>query len=499
MRRVGKRLVAFMMALWLFLTVSVDGQAKAVLAVRDCIRYGATLAATDVSSGDMTQSATADEGEDGDTYAGLDSLEDVEAVDKDFTYYAGNGIDIVWNVGKSSTDKFIQGKIADFCLTTGNKINSSGVGMLNNSAKLSTSVANMQTEIDALRAKVGTPGSKGVQKRLDKLLAKQEGKAGAASSMASKGDFYKVSGKIMAGASIGFDAYSIYKDVESLGSLKHEHSSMRAIEGSLYVADIGFSVASIGVAGVILAGGTVAAPVLAVVTVGGLIVGVASAIFGSDGFANLMNNADNDFLRGFDNMVSSLFQNIKTALGIGCYKPNIYIYGADGELVEVIFGEPGLLVTSDPYYSAEDGWRVIAENDGTLRDGNGREYGYLFYESATEKTMFETEEGFYIEGARRAEILEEILRDYGFNEREISDFVEFWNQKLEAGVDYLMYPQYTEAVDAAMPIEISPAPDNVCRIWFVFEEYRQQDYEPADVIPFVRTGYSVVEWGGMIF
>lgn len=499
MRRWGKRSVAFVMALWLFLTVSVDGQAKAVLAVRDYTNCLVTSTAAKVSGGDTVQSDPGNKEDAAGSYSALDSLENVEAVEKDFEYYSGNGIDIVWNVAKSSTDKHIQGKINEVCLSIGNKINRSGVSMLKNSEKLSKSARNMQAQIDALSAKVGTPGSKGTKARLDKLLAKQAGKESASSSLKVKGDVYKVGGKVVAGVSIGFDAYSIYKDVESLGALKHEHSSLRAIEGGLYVADIGFSLASIGVAGVILAGGTVAAPVLAVVAVGGTVVGVASAIFGSDGFANLMNNADNDFLRGFDNMVSSLFQNIKTALGIGCYKPNIYIYGADGELVEVIFGEPGLLVTSDPFYSEDEGWRMIAENDGTLRDANGKEYGYLFYESATERTLFATEEGFYIDAEQREEMFEDILEGYGFNEKEIADFVEFWNHKLETGVDYLMYPQYTETVDTAMPVDIWPVPDHICRIWFVFEEYRQQDYKVAGIVPLVRDGYYVVEWGGMIF
>ena len=497
MRKIGKRVVAFLMALWLFLTVSVDGQAKAVLAVRDYMRYGATITSTDVSSGDISRDGSSDE--DGGTYAGLDSLKDVEAVDKDIAYYAGNGMSVVKEVGIGELDGAIQDGIGDFCLKTGNKIHRSGVKMVKTSKKLSQYIVNpqVQKEIDSLTAQAGKV--KGAKARLDRLLDRVDGKKAAAPELKTKGTAYKVGGKALAGVSIGLDAYSIYQDVESLGDLKHEHSSMRVIEGGLYVTDIGFSLASIGVAAVVLAGGSVAAPVVAFVTIGGTVVGIASAVFGSDGFANLLNNADTDFLRGFDNMVDSLFQNLKTALGIGCYKPNIYIYGADGELVEVIFLEPGLLVTTDPFYDVENGWRVTAENDGTLRGGNGMEYGYLFYESATERNMFVTEEGFFIDDKKRAEEFEEILTAYGFNEKEIADFVEFWDEKLEAGVDYLMYPQYTETVDMAMPIDISPVPDNICRIWFVFEEYRQQDYKPATIEAFTRDGYSVIEWGGMIF
>lgn len=264
------------------------------------------------------------------------------------------------------------------------------------------------------------------------------------------------------------------------------------------MADMGLAAASIICAGAILAGATVAAPVTAAIAIGGLVVGIASAIVSSDGFANLMNNTDNATLQYFDNLVSNIFQNIKTALGIGCYKPNIYIYWADGQTVRVIMQTPGLIVKSIPEYDRISGWQVQAQNDGLLTDAAGDSYDFLFYESMTERTLFDREEGFYISAQNRTAQWEEILSAYGFSGQEISDFIEFWDAKLEKE-DYIMYPQYTETVDEAMPVEIIPAPEHLIRMWFGFELYDGQQYQEAEILPFDRTGYTVVEWGGMIF
>lgn len=495
MRRLGKRILSFFLAVWLVGLLAMDGQVKAAIVIKNTGHAVAPLFTATVSGGDSLSDNTVQHN----NYQALDSLEKVEAADEEIIFYRDNGLNIVWSISKyagTTAGSKGAGKVGS---ALANKLNYKGIQLLKNSQKLTQSAANMQNDIAGLTSKLGTPGSKGAKARLEKTLASQAKKESAAVTKAAQGNLCKIGGKVLSAVSIGFDVKSICEDYKSLGNLKNEHASLRAVEGSLYAADMAFSAASITLAGVVLFGGAVSAPVTAVVAVGGVIVGVASAIVGSEGFANLMNNTDNAFLRSFDNMVSSLFQNIKTALGIGCYKPNIYIYGADGQLVRVIFGAPGLVVISDPYYDPAVGWSVIAENDGTLWDDSGESYEYLFYESVTERDMFNTEEGFYISADRRSEDFRTILSEYGFNQAEVDDFVEFWDEKLEKGKEYLMYPQYTATVDSAMPITITPAPDNICRIWFVFEEYKQQDYKEEQIIPFARDGYSVVEWGGMIF
>lgn len=505
-KKITQRVISAFMAALLCSMLWMDGHVKAAIIAQENPGLSTAVGAVAAAASPASEPAAPSQPDTGSdiqeqvdkAYAALDSLKATTDDSDRMTYYRNNGIDLVKEVLSTVITNEVNGAIGDFCLVAGNKLYTSGGSLLARAGALSTSAGNMQQEINALAARVGQAGSKGTQRRLANLMEKQAGKAGDAVSMTRWGQVYKIGGKIISGVSIGLDAYGIYSDYQGLHDLKNEHASLRAVEGGLYVADMGLAAASIICAGAILAGATVAAPVTAAIAIGGLVVGIASAIVSSDGFANLMNNTDNATLQYFDNLVSNIFQNIKTALGIGCYKPNIYIYGADGQTVRVIMQTPGLIVKSIPEYDRISGWQVQAQNDGLLTDAAGDSYDFLFYESMTERTLFDREDGFYISAQNRTAQWEEILSAYGFSGQEISDFIEFWDAKLEKE-DYIMYPQYTETVDEAMPVEIIPAPEHLIRMWFGFELYDGQQYQEAEILPFDRTGYTVVEWGGMIF
>lgn len=181
-----------------------------------------------------------------------------------------------------------------------------------------------------------------------------------------------------------------------------------------------------------------------------------------------------------------------TANGINVYKPNIYLYPAEDTDFTAEFILPRLLTVSDPLYGS--GWSGTAHPDGTL-DIGGEKYDYLFYESLTDEKLCQTQEGFAVPADRREEVFREVLAGYGFNEKETEDFIDFWTNKLEAGCDYAMYPQLTEAVDASMPITVSPEPDSITRIWFAFEK-NGTPASQAQPEPIERNGFTMVEWGG---
>lgn len=193
-------------------------------------------------------------------------------------------------------------------------------------------------------------------------------------------------------------------------------------------------------------------------------------------------------------------QRYKLPDGTSVYKPNIYIYSREKREVTVVFGEPELLTETIPEYT--DGWQVTAEGESHLTDASGRTYDYLFYESVTESSVFETEAGWRIAADRRSGQFEEILSGLGFNEQETADFTEFWTEKLDPGVDYIMYPQGTGLVDLAMPVTISGTPESVERIWFVFVKDDGRDVEEPAGYELSRGGgdcpYYVIEWGGLI-
>lgn len=93
--------------------------------------------------------------------------------------------------------------------------------------------------------------------------------------------------------------------------------------------------------------------------------------------------------------------------------------------------------------------------------------------------------------------MEEIMFSYGFTKEETSDFVEYWTNKLDPGVDYAMYPQLNDVVDIAMAINIEPKPDHLFRLWFAFEKH---GLPPKISTPtyIIRDGFTAVEWGGVI-
>lgn len=173
---------------------------------------------------------------------------------------------------------------------------------------------------------------------------------------------------------------------------------------------------------------------------------------------------------------------------------NVDIYPAEQTDISVEFAQPGLLTVTDPPY--EGGWNVAASPDGTLVQ-EGKEYGYLFYESETYRGFYELREGYTIPAEGRREAFEDILKRCGLNETEINDFCEFWCEKLESGVSYAMYPQLTDTVDRAMPVTVEPKPDSVLRVWFAFVPNDAPKEEPI-IGQFERNGFTMVEWGGFI-
>lgn len=194
------------------------------------------------------------------------------------------------------------------------------------------------------------------------------------------------------------------------------------------------------------------------------------------------------------------YMQIRMGRDVNCYKPNIYLYGEAGTAMELVFSAPVLLTRTIPEYT--DGWKVVLEADGSLTVDGEKGYPYLFYESVTIPGIFQTQEGFFVSAADRSTRFEEILSGYGLNRQEIADFVEFWDEFLEEGTDYVMYPQTTETVDRAMPLEIlGTEPEHYFRLWFCFREAGESLLLPSEprIVPASHEGTALVEWGGMVF
>lgn len=175
-------------------------------------------------------------------------------------------------------------------------------------------------------------------------------------------------------------------------------------------------------------------------------------------------------------------------------KPVIYLYPEEETAVTVGLDYGGTLTCTYP--AAQDGvWTVTASPDGTLRDEEGQEYSYLFWEG-TCAASYDFSEGFCVSGADTAAFLEEALSSLGLNRREANEFIVYWLPQMEQN-PYNLISFQAEAYTDHARLEISPRPDSVLRVFMAWKALDEPVELPAQTLPaFVRTGFTVVEWGG---
>jgi hypothetical protein len=174
-------------------------------------------------------------------------------------------------------------------------------------------------------------------------------------------------------------------------------------------------------------------------------------------------------------------------------KPNIYLY-SDRDLTAQVRLAPEYAVTvSEPLYQPGKGWRAEIRN-GSL-NGKG---DFLFYEALGSDYEWQKEEGYIIRAAYREQDMAFMLRHYGFNQKETVEFIDYWASHLIEDIDFVFYPQETEAVNQDMPLYIRPNPDHVMRIWFYAEPMMSAPEPVVNPETIIREGFYVVEWGVII-
>ena len=177
-------------------------------------------------------------------------------------------------------------------------------------------------------------------------------------------------------------------------------------------------------------------------------------------------------------------------------KPVIYFYPETETDVNAELGHPDALTVSYPAYSADTGWQFTAYPDGTLVSG-GREYPYMYYEFNAEVKFGDN--GFVVAGKDSTAFLEDKLGAMGLSYKEQADFITYWLPQLAAN-EYNRIEFLTGAeVDALMPLTITPAPDNILRVYMLFapcDASLVAELLPQDLPVLTRTGFTVVEWGG---
>ena len=179
-------------------------------------------------------------------------------------------------------------------------------------------------------------------------------------------------------------------------------------------------------------------------------------------------------------------------------KPILYLYPKkDKSKVTITFEKPELIKISYPLY--KDKWVVTANQNGTLTDKKGNTYYGLYWEE-TKYTDVDFSTGYYVTSDNAASFLEEKLKYIGLNEREINEFIIYWLPILDQNKKSVVHFELTDERQLTNAINISPKPDSLLRVSM---HVKRVDEEPKNLRKqgmkhFNRTGFAVVEWGGVI-
>ena len=182
---------------------------------------------------------------------------------------------------------------------------------------------------------------------------------------------------------------------------------------------------------------------------------------------------------------------------VHAYKPIIYLYPESPTECSVKLTLNGVLTCTYPAYG-EHGWNgFIAHPDGTLIFPDGKEY-YALYWEGIQTAKWDFTQGFCVRGEDTAAFLEWALHAQGLTPREANEFIVYWLPLMQ-GNAYNVISFQTTAYTEGAALEIDPNPDSLLR---VFMAYYPTDV-PIEIQPqsfdgFIRSGFTVVEWGGSI-
>ena len=174
-------------------------------------------------------------------------------------------------------------------------------------------------------------------------------------------------------------------------------------------------------------------------------------------------------------------------------KPVIYLYPEETTDVTVKLDVTGSLTAVYPAYG--DGWHVTAAPDGTLTDENGRTYYCLYWEAESD-VDYDFSQGFCVRGEDTAAFLENALAQLGLTEREANEFIIYWLPLMQENA-YNRIAFQTEVYESHAKLTVDPAPDTLIRVFMAWQGLDAPVDIPAQTLTApVRTGFTVVEWGG---
>ena len=177
----------------------------------------------------------------------------------------------------------------------------------------------------------------------------------------------------------------------------------------------------------------------------------------------------------------------------------IYAYTDDTISTSITFDFNGHLTFVYPACT-DNGWDITVYPDGTIKeDKTNKSYPYLFWEGDYQQSLLESaKSGFVISSTEMITFLEEKLTKIGLNDTEKTDFITFWGPQLTEE-KYLVKFVQQENCDQLASYEFTVEPESILRLYVTFEPiYGSIEVPAQELISIERTGFTIVEWGGMI-
>ena len=176
-------------------------------------------------------------------------------------------------------------------------------------------------------------------------------------------------------------------------------------------------------------------------------------------------------------------------------KPIIYFYPEYPTVCSAKVELNGKLTCTYPEHGNEGWQNFTAYPDGTLIFPDGKEY-YALYWEGIQNTKFDFSCGFCVRGEDTVEFLEWALAAQGLTRREANEFIMYWLPRMQEN-KYNVISFQTSAYTDTAALNITPVPDSILRVFMAYYPSSVEvDIEPQAFEPFIRDGFTVVEWGG---
>lgn len=164
----------------------------------------------------------------------------------------------------------------------------------------------------------------------------------------------------------------------------------------------------------------------------------------------------------------------------------VFVYPPKGQKVSLTVEPAGGILKSDPPYKGK--WWTV--NTATI----------LTWEGGLTDTPAPITQGFCVRRGELPAFLDAILMQAGLAPDEIRGFKGYWVPILAVKPYVAIRFLSREEVERVAPLKVKPQPNSLVRVWFDFRPLNDEvKLRPQRMEPVTRSGFTVAEWGGLIY